>query len=142
MSSRGFEINPEFFITVYRSEIVVIISEFPGLRAGLLKATINVFSSIETLGSGGDGLYSPHNNPATEFLLYKTANGDLYVVADGASNHDGSKTGGDVVRLIDERLRQEAEKIVSTNDHSHTRYHHRSCRFSIFVGRFARRWSH
>lgn len=47
---------------------------------------------------------------------YKTSNGDLYVVADGASNHDGSKTGGDVVRLIDERLRQEAEKIVSTND--------------------------
>lgn len=34
---------------------------------------------------------------------YKTANGDLYVVADGASNHEGSKTGGDVVRFIDER---------------------------------------
>ena len=43
---------------------------------------------------------------------YKTSKGDLYVVADGASNHDGSKTGGDVVRLIDDRLRQDAKNIV------------------------------
>ena len=43
---------------------------------------------------------------------YKTANGDLYVVADGASNHDGSKTGGDVARFIDDRLKQDAENIV------------------------------
>ncbi|MBL1140702.1 MAG: hypothetical protein HND53_01585 [Proteobacteria bacterium] len=43
---------------------------------------------------------------------YKTANGDLYVVADGASNHEGKKTGGDVVRFIDEKLKQEAKNIV------------------------------
>ncbi len=43
---------------------------------------------------------------------YKTSNGDLYVVADGASNHDGTKTGGDVVRLIDDRLRQDSANIV------------------------------
>ena len=42
---------------------------------------------------------------------YKTANGDLYVVADGASNHDGSKTGGDVVRFIDDKLKQDAINI-------------------------------
>ena len=47
---------------------------------------------------------------------YKTSNGDLYVVADGASNHDGSKTGGDVVRLIDDKLRQDAINIVRSND--------------------------
>ena len=43
---------------------------------------------------------------------YKTTNGDLYVVADGASNHDGSKTGGDVVRFIDEKLKQDAINIA------------------------------
>ncbi len=43
---------------------------------------------------------------------YQTANGDLYVVADGASSHDGSKTGGDVARYIDERLKQDAVNIV------------------------------
>ena len=43
---------------------------------------------------------------------YKTATGDLYVVADGVSSHDGTKTGGDVVRYIDERLKQDAEHIV------------------------------
>ena len=43
---------------------------------------------------------------------YKTANGNLYVVADGASTHEGTKTGGDVVRLIDDRLKQEAANIV------------------------------
>ena len=43
---------------------------------------------------------------------YKTSNGNLYVVADGASTHEGTKTGGDVVRLIDDRLKQEAANIV------------------------------
>ncbi len=43
---------------------------------------------------------------------YKTSNGDLYVVADGASNHDGSKTGGDVVKLADDILKREAKNIV------------------------------
>ena len=47
---------------------------------------------------------------------YKTSNGDLYVVADGASVHDGSKTGGDVTRLIDNRLRQDSVNIVRSND--------------------------
>ena len=42
---------------------------------------------------------------------YKTSNGDLYVIADGASTHEGSKTGADVVRYIDERFRNEAAKI-------------------------------
>lgn len=45
---------------------------------------------------------------------YKTANGTLYVVADGVSNHDGTKTGGDVVRYIDERLKQDAANIRRT----------------------------
>ena len=43
---------------------------------------------------------------------YKTSTGYLYVVADGVSSHDGSKTGGDVARYIDERLKQEAAQIV------------------------------
>ena len=43
---------------------------------------------------------------------YKTANGELYVIADGASTHEGEKTGGDVVRYIDERLKQDAANIV------------------------------
>ena len=47
---------------------------------------------------------------------YKTANGNLYVVADGASNHEGTKTGGDVARYIDERLKKEAINIVRSND--------------------------
>jgi serine/threonine protein phosphatase PrpC len=47
---------------------------------------------------------------------YKTSNGDLYVVADGASTHDGSKTGGDVARFIDDRLRQDSANIVRSND--------------------------
>ena len=45
---------------------------------------------------------------------YKTANGTLYVVADGVSNHDGTKTGGDVVSYIDERLKQDAANIRRT----------------------------
>ena len=47
---------------------------------------------------------------------YKTDNGDLYVVADGASSHDGTKTGGDVVRLIDHRLKQDSASIKHRSD--------------------------
>jgi len=43
---------------------------------------------------------------------YKTSNGYLYVVADGASTHEGAKTGGDVARLIDKRLKEDAINIV------------------------------
>lgn len=43
---------------------------------------------------------------------YETANGELYVVADGVSNHDGSKTGGDVVQYINDRLKKEAINVV------------------------------
>jgi len=46
---------------------------------------------------------------------YKTSNGDLYVVADGASSHEGDKTGGDVARYIDHRLKQEAPNILRRN---------------------------
>jgi serine/threonine protein phosphatase PrpC len=46
---------------------------------------------------------------------YKTSNGDLYVVADGASSHDGSKTGGDVARFIDERLKQDTVNITRSH---------------------------
>ena len=45
---------------------------------------------------------------------YKTPNGDLYVVADGASGHDGTKTGGDVARYIDTRLKQDAANVTRT----------------------------
>ena len=37
---------------------------------------------------------------------YKTANGDLYVVTDGASSHEFSKTGADVVRVYAETERR------------------------------------
>ena len=47
---------------------------------------------------------------------YKTANGDLYIVIDGASSHEGTKTGGDVARFIDEKLKKEAINIVRSND--------------------------
>lgn len=47
---------------------------------------------------------------------YKTANGDLYVVIDGASSHEGAKTGGDVARFIDKELKKEAIHIVRSND--------------------------
>ena len=47
---------------------------------------------------------------------YKSSNGSLYVVADGASNHDGSKTGGDVVRLIDHRLKHDSANIRHKKD--------------------------
>jgi serine/threonine protein phosphatase PrpC len=46
----------------------------------------------------------------------KTVNGDLYIVADGASSHDGTKTGGDVVRLVDRRLKQDAANIKHRQD--------------------------
>jgi serine/threonine protein phosphatase PrpC len=46
---------------------------------------------------------------------YKTANGDLYVVADGASNHEKTKTGADVVKFIDDKLKQEAKNISRRN---------------------------
>ncbi len=42
---------------------------------------------------------------------YKTANGIIYVVVDGASNHDGSQTGADVARLTHERFKQESSKL-------------------------------
>lgn len=47
---------------------------------------------------------------------YKTPNGGIYVVADGASNHDGSRTGADVVRLIHDRLRQESSNLFRSSD--------------------------
>ncbi|MGB1801151.1 MAG: protein phosphatase 2C domain-containing protein [Gammaproteobacteria bacterium] len=47
---------------------------------------------------------------------YKTHNGDLYIVIDGASNHEGTKTGGDVAKFIDDKLKKEAKNIVRSND--------------------------
>lgn len=47
---------------------------------------------------------------------YKTHNGDLFIVADGASSHDGTKTGKDVVELIDRRLEQGAGSIRHRSD--------------------------
>lgn len=47
---------------------------------------------------------------------YKTVRGDLYIVADGVSNHEGSRTGGDVVRLINNRLEQNAAGIRHRGD--------------------------
>ena len=47
---------------------------------------------------------------------YKTANGDLYVVMDGASSHDHSKTGADVVRFVDGVLKESAAHIESNRD--------------------------
>jgi len=47
---------------------------------------------------------------------YKTSNGDLYVVIDGASNHEGTKTGADVVRLINDRFKKDAAKIEHIHD--------------------------
>ncbi len=47
---------------------------------------------------------------------YKTSNGSIFVVADGASNHDGSKTGADVVHLIHDRLKQESTNLVRSSD--------------------------
>ena len=42
---------------------------------------------------------------------FKTANGDLYIVADGASGHEGNKTGGDVVEYMMQKLTQEAPGV-------------------------------
>ncbi len=47
---------------------------------------------------------------------YRTPNGSIYLVVDGASNHDGSKTGADVVRLIHERFRQESGNILHSSE--------------------------
>jgi len=47
---------------------------------------------------------------------YPTLSGDLYVVADGVSNHDGSRTGADVVRLLDDRLAKESGNIRNRID--------------------------
>lgn len=46
---------------------------------------------------------------------YETTSGDLYVVIDGASSHEGNKTGGDVAQFIDKKLKQEAKNIVRSN---------------------------
>lgn len=47
---------------------------------------------------------------------YETSTGYLYVVIDGASNHEGNKTGGDVAQFIDKKLKEEAINIVRSND--------------------------
>lgn len=47
---------------------------------------------------------------------YKTANGDLFVVVDGASSHDDSKTGADVARFVDETLKETAANIESSKE--------------------------
>ena len=47
---------------------------------------------------------------------YETAKGELYVVMDGVSNHDGSRTGADVVQLIDQRLSSESRNIRYRKD--------------------------
>ena len=47
---------------------------------------------------------------------YQTANGDLYVVTDGASNHEGTKTGADVVRFVHDVLRESAADIKRTEE--------------------------
>ena len=47
---------------------------------------------------------------------YKTANGRIYVVVDGASNHDGTQTGADVARMVHERLREHSPKLHRSSD--------------------------
>jgi serine/threonine protein phosphatase PrpC len=47
---------------------------------------------------------------------YKTANGRIYVVVDGASNHDGTKTGADVARLVHDRLRQKSPGLHRSSE--------------------------
>lgn len=47
---------------------------------------------------------------------YETPDGDLYVVIDGASNHDGSKTGADVARFINDVLSESAQDIKATGE--------------------------
>ncbi len=47
---------------------------------------------------------------------YKTPNGSIYVVVDGASNHDGSMTGADVARLVHDRLKRESANLHRSSD--------------------------
>ena len=47
---------------------------------------------------------------------YKTANGRIYVVVDGASNHDGTQTGADVARLVHDRLREHSPKLHRSSE--------------------------
>lgn len=47
---------------------------------------------------------------------YQTPNGNVFVVVDGASNHDGSKTGADVARLVHKRFRKEAGNLYRSGD--------------------------
>ena len=47
---------------------------------------------------------------------YKTPNGSIFVVVDGASNHDGSMTGADVARLVHDRLKQESANLHHSSD--------------------------
>ena len=42
---------------------------------------------------------------------YQTAGGDLYLVMDGASSHDDEKTGADVVRFIDQMMKESAAQV-------------------------------
>ena len=46
---------------------------------------------------------------------YRTPNGNIYLVVDGASNHDGSKTGADVVRLIHKRFKKESPRLLRSS---------------------------
>ncbi|HLB30502.1 MAG TPA: PP2C family serine/threonine-protein phosphatase [Gammaproteobacteria bacterium] len=47
---------------------------------------------------------------------YETAKGDLYVVMDGVSNHDGTRTGRDVVQHVHQRLTGECSNIKHRKD--------------------------
>lgn len=47
---------------------------------------------------------------------YETAKGDLYIVMDGVSNHDGTRTGRDVVQHVHERLTGECSNIKHRKD--------------------------
>lgn len=47
---------------------------------------------------------------------YRTANGDLFVVVDGASSHDDSKTGADVARFVDTIFKESAAHIESSQE--------------------------
>lgn len=47
---------------------------------------------------------------------YRTANGELFVVVDGASSHDHSRTGADVARFINDILKEAAAHIESSRE--------------------------
>jgi len=47
---------------------------------------------------------------------YKTAKGDLYVVVDGVSNHEGTRTGADVARFIDDILKEAAPNLENSRE--------------------------